>query len=152
MIKRTFLVAAIAIGCAAGAANAQAPVADFFSTSSQKDGQTMAAGTVIEAYDGDGIRCGYAEVNASGGFLMHVYGNDPMTPGIDEGAAEGEMLQWRVDGIEVPSEDAIWIANLIGLFTDLRWENGAAKEIRLDVRTTGAQTSNWSDVKALYRH
>jgi len=146
------LAAAIVMGCAAGAAHAQAPVADYFSTSSLKDGQTLAPGTVIEAFDGDGIRCGYAEANASGGFLMHVYGNDPMTPAIDEGASEGEMLTWRIDGFEIPANDVTWVANLIGMFGDARWENGAAKEIQLDARTTSAQSTNWSDVKSLYQH
>ena len=151
-MKKTLLAALVAIGCGAGSAHAQAPVADYFSTSSQKDGATLAAGTVIEAYDNDGIRCGLATVNSSGGFMIHVYGNDPMTPAIDEGAAEGEMLHWKVDGFDVPASGAIWVANLIGMFADLRWENGAAKEIELDVRTTSAEASSWSDVKALYQH
>lgn len=150
MIRKTILAAAIVMGCAA-AAHAQAPVADFFSTSSLKDGQTLVPGTVIEAFDSDGIRCGYAEANASGGFLIHVYGNDPMTPGIDEGAQEGEMLHWRIDGFDIPDNDVTWIANLIGMFADARWENGAAKEIQLDARTTSAQSTSWADVKSLYQ-
>ena len=110
MTKRTLLAVAIAIACGTGAAHAQAPVADFFSTTSLKDGQPLAAGTIIEAWDSEGIRCGYAEASPSGGFLIHVYGNDPMTPSIDEGAREGEMLEWRVSGVEVHPEDAQWIA------------------------------------------
>ena len=89
MTKRTLLAVAIAIACGTGAAHAQAPVADFFSTTSLKDGQPLAPGTIIEAWDSEGIRCGYAETNPCGGSLIHVYGNAPMTQSIDEGAREG---------------------------------------------------------------
>jgi hypothetical protein len=150
MTKRTILIVAIAIACGTSAAHAQAPVADFFSTTSLKDGQPLAAGTIIEAWDSEGIRCGYAEANASGGFLIHLYGNDPMTPSIDEGAREGEMLEWRVSGVNVQPEDAQWIANTIGLFADLRWENGSAKEIYLEVRTTKTTSESWGGMKSRY--
>jgi len=150
MTKGMLLVLA-ALACGAGAAGAQAPVADFFSTTSTLDGLPLAAGTVIEAWDSDGIRCGYAEANTSGGFLIHVYGNDPMTAGIDEGAQEGEMLEWRVAGVIVQPEDAQWIASFIGLFADPRWENGGAKEIQLDVHTTPVTADSWGGVKSRYR-
>lgn len=150
-MKRILLLVALVIGCSAGAARAQVPVADFFSTNSLLDGKAVPAGTTIEAYDTDGIRCGYATANADGSFLMHVYGNDPMTPGTDEGAREGEMLAWRIDGHDVEPQEAAWIANLIGMFADLRWENGAAKQLRLDVRTTAAAPASWTEVKESYR-
>jgi hypothetical protein len=150
-MKKTLLATAFVLACGAGAANAQAPVADFYSTTSLMDGQSLPAGTTIEAYDSDGIRCGLAQANASGGFLVHVYGNDPMTPGIDEGAREGEVLSWKLAGADVRPEDAHWIANLIGLFADLRWENGAAKQIELEANTAAVQVQTWSDFKSRFR-
>ncbi len=151
MTQRTLLAVAIAVACGAGPAGAQVPVADFFSTTSFLDGQPLAAGTTIEAWDADGIRCGSAVANTSGGFLIHVYGDDPMTSSTDEGANEGEMLEWRVAGVGVRAEDAQWIANVIGAFADLRWENGAAKQIQLDVRTTGITPESWGGMKSRYR-
>jgi hypothetical protein len=149
---RNFTIAlALVLLCAAGAARAQAPVADFYSTSSKMNGALIAPGTVIEAYDTDGIRCGYALANAEGSFLIHVYGNDPMTPAVDEGAREGEMLTWKLNGYDVRAEDTLWIGNLIGMFADSRWENGSAKEISLDLHTTKVNATDWSDVKAIFR-
>lgn len=142
---------AIAAACVAGAAHAQAPVADYYSTTSLLDGEALPAGTRIEAYDSDDVRCGYAEANADGQFLIHVYGNDPMTPTVDEGAREGELLVWRLNGTDILPANATWITNLIGLFADLRFENGAAKEIQLLAITTGIEQEGWGDVKLLYR-
>lgn len=142
---------AVAAACVAGAAQAQAPVADYYSTTSLLDGQALPAGPRIEVFDSDDVRCGYAEANAQGHFLIHVYGNDPMTPAVDEGAREGEMLTWRLDSIDILPANAAWIANLVGLFADLRFENGAAKEIRLEAITSGIELECWSDVKTLYR-
>lgn len=140
-----------ALVLAASAAHAQAPVADYYSLNSTMNGTQLIAGMTIEAFDADGIRCGAATVNPDGGFLMHVYGNDPLTPAIDEGATSGEFLQWRIDGIDISESDALWIANLVGAFNDIRWENGAAKEIRLTAATSATETQSWSAVKDRFR-
>ena len=66
-----------------------------------------------------------------------------------EGAHDGEMLTWKVNGQAVAN--ARWISNLIGLFSDLRWENNAAKQIELDAVTTAVQLHSWTDVKEAYR-
>jgi hypothetical protein len=150
-MKKMLAMFALVLVCGAAAANAQAPVCDYFSTSSTKAGEALAAGAIIEAFDSDGIRCGYAEAMTGGAFLMHVYGNDPMTPAVDEGAREGEMLTWKVDGITITPENAQWIANLVGLFADMRFENGAAKEIRLDAETSAIESTSWSEVKGSFR-
>lgn len=149
-MKRFALSFAIVLACAA-AANAQAPVADYYSMNSTMNGTALAAGSTIEAYDGDGIRCGIATVNAEGGFLMHVYGNDPFTQNIDEGASQGEFLHWRIDGVDLAAADAQWIANLVGAFNDMRWENGAAKEIRLSATTSAIESQTWSAMKNRFR-
>ncbi len=150
-MKNITIAVALILACATGTSWAQAPVADFYSTSSKLNGSLIPIGTTIEAYDSDGIRCGLAVANAEGSFLIHVYGNDPMTPSVDEGAREGEMLSWQINGHEVLPENAEWIGNLIGMFADARWENGAAKEISLDVWTTKVSSTDWTDVKELFR-
>lgn len=149
-MKRFALTFAVALACAA-AAHAQAPVADYYSLNSTMNGTQLTAGMTIEAFDGDGIRCGTATVNADGGFLMHVYGNDPLTAGIDEGATQGEFLQWRIDGTDLSASDATWIANLVGSFNDIRWENGAAKQIQLSATTSAIEPQSWSAVKDRFR-
>lgn len=139
---------ALILACFAGTASAQVPVADFFSTTSKLNGATLPAGTRIEAFDSDGIRCGLADANADGSFLVHVYGNDPMTPTVDEGAREGELLTWRING-EAPQNIA-WVRNIIGSFSDLRFENNGAKEMRLD-GPTATEAKTWTSVKDIYR-
>ena len=142
---------ALTVLLAAVAAHAQAPVADYFSVDSQRDGKALVPGTTIEAWDTDGVRCGFAQVNADGGFLMHVYGNDPLTAAVDEGADAGEFLIWRVAIVDIAPQDCDWIANVVGSFEDVRWENGAAKQIRLDARTSAVEPQCWTAVKDLYR-
>lgn len=148
------LTCALAMGLllSAASAQAQAPVADYFSTTSLWDGAALTPGMNIEAFDGDGVRCGFAIANLDGSFLIHVNGNDPMTPSVDEGAIEGEMLTWRISD---QTPDAInWVSNVIGLFGDLRFENGAAKEMYIEgaPAPTAVEDAVWSDIKELYRN
>jgi len=151
-MKRMMIGMALMITCAAGAANAQAPVADFFSATSTLNEATLPMGTTIEAYDAQNVRCGYATANADGSFLIHVYGNDPITPSIDEGAQDGEMLSWKLQGMSLSAAETLWISNIIGAFADIRWENGAAKQIQLDGHTTAVESTSWTSVKDTYRH
>lgn len=147
-MKKLILLAGIVLAWS-GAAQAQAPVADYYSTTSKLNGVTLPAGTMIEAYDGQGVRCGTATANAGGGFLIHVYGNDPLTASVDEGASEGEMLTWKM--ADATPETAAWVATLIGSFADLRFENGAAKELRLEGTITAVEGDTWSAVKTRFR-
>ena len=56
-------------------------------------------GTVITAYDWDGVRCGKFVVKREGHFgFMPVYGDDPTTPDIDEGASPGDIITFKIDG------------------------------------------------------
>src|SRR5207244_2572249 len=104
-------ILALVLACAARTAYAQAPEADFFSTSSKLNGALLPSGATIDAYDANGVHCGHAIAGADGAFLVHVSGDDPMTPGTDEGARDGEMLTWKVNGLAV--ENARWISSLI---------------------------------------
>ena len=147
-MKQLILLAGIVLAWS-GAAQAQVPVADYYSTTSKLNGVTLPAGTMIEAYDAEGVRCGHATANAAGEFLVHVYGDDPLTAGVDEGASEGEMLTWKM--AELTPETAAWVATLVGWFADLRFENGAAKEIRLEAMITAVEGDSWSGVKMRFR-
>jgi len=147
-VKKLILLAGIVLAWS-GAAQAQAPVADYYSTTSKLNGLTLPAGTMIEAYDAQNVRCGTATANVGGGFLIHVYGNDPLTAGVDEGANEGETLTWKM--ANATPETAAWVATLIGLFADLRFENGAAKEIRLEAMITAVEADTWGAVKTYFR-
>jgi hypothetical protein len=62
----------------------------------------LAVGDVVEFFDPEGTLCGRSVVDEEGGYgLMPVYGDDPMTSDIDEGAREGDYLTIRVNGREV---------------------------------------------------
>ena len=147
-MKTVLRTLALVVLCDVGRASAQAPVCDFFSTTSRLNGRMLQPGTTIEALDADGVRCGIAQPRADGSFLIHVYGDDPATPAVDEGAREGETLVWRINGDSPQSVE--WLGNLIGAFHDLRFENNAAKEMRIDA-TTAIEDKTWTDVKQSFR-
>lgn len=61
----------------------------------------LEVGDVVEFYDREGTLCGKWEVRDEGAYgLMAVYGDDPTTEDVDEGAREGEELTIRVNGRE----------------------------------------------------
>ena len=62
----------------------------------------LAVGDVIEFFDPEGTLCGRCLVEEAGGYgMVAVYGDDPQTTEIDEGAREGDYLTVRVNGREV---------------------------------------------------
>ena len=67
---------------------------------SSLNGEPLAPGTPVEAYDSEGNLAGACKVNADGDFVMAVYRDDPGTD-YDEGADPGEALTFKIDG-EVP--------------------------------------------------
>lgn len=72
------------------------------------DGKPASIGTVIDAFDPQGVRCGTFIVNEVPGEgeygFMHVYGDDDTTPDFDEGAEPGDIIRFSVDGM--PAETA----------------------------------------------
>jgi len=59
-------------------------------------------GDVVEFFDQEGTLCGKWKVRDKSAYgLMPVYGDDPTTVDIDEGAREGEVLTIKVNGREV---------------------------------------------------
>jgi hypothetical protein len=150
MMKRTALAFLLVAACS-GAAHAQALVSDYYSLNSLMNGAALAAGTVIEARDGNGTLCGSTVVNPDGTFLLHVYGDDPQTTDVDEGASPGEFLQWRIDSTDVTPASVLWIANLVGNFNDMRWEDGAAKQFRMVATSSAIGAKTWTAVKDQFR-
>jgi PKD repeat protein len=73
------------------------------------NGQPLAPGTVITAYDPNGVLCGMSMVRADGSFgFMPIYGDDIFTPQ-DEGAQQGDVIKFRVNGAEVfTASPVIW--------------------------------------------
>jgi hypothetical protein len=69
--------------------------------SSTINGELLPIGTVIEAYDPDGVLCGADTVSDPPGIgtfgFMPVYGDDPDSPGVDEGAEAGDTITFKVN-------------------------------------------------------
>ena len=71
----------------------------FWSPSVTSAGVPVVPGTVVRAYDPDGALCGEFTVTVAGSYgLMPVYRDDPLTPGLDEGAGPGELIRFTVGG------------------------------------------------------
>ncbi len=81
-------------------ANPQAPEWVDFYGNVTVNGIAAPIGTVVEAYDPDGVMCGSYTVLSTGiyGFL-HANRDDITTTGIDEGANPGDSITLKVNGI-----------------------------------------------------
>jgi hypothetical protein len=74
---------------------------DYISTGSVGiDGELLMPGSVVRAFDADGLECAEQVVVFAPGTwgFLHVYGDDPLTQ-IDEGALPGDTLGFTVDDI-----------------------------------------------------
>ncbi len=61
------------------------------------DGQSAEIGDEVAVYDPDGVLCGLFILHTTGQYgMLHVYGDDPTTPEIDEGAKEGDALTFKL--------------------------------------------------------
>lgn len=77
-------------------------------------------GTVIDAFDPDNVNCGSFTVGDNSttagnyGFL-YVRNDDNTTPGIDEGAVSGDVISFKINGLDatvlVDSGSVIWTSN-----------------------------------------
>jgi len=88
---------------------------NFFSTSSTFNDEPVQIGSVVDAYDPDGVWCGTFTATTVGqyGFLL-VYKDDAMTSEIDEGAETGDEITFYIDGhLAIPNgpEEALWSSN-----------------------------------------
>ncbi len=71
---------------------------NFYGSNSMLNGKPVAVGTVIRAYDSNGVQCGTYVVNVAGRYgFMACYFDDPTTM-IDEGIRPGDTVRFTVDG------------------------------------------------------
>ena len=96
---------------------------DFYGSIRMADGENALPGSMIQAYDPDGVLCGACLIRSSGryGFLA-VYEDDPLTANTDEGAGEGDLITFRLDGTDldvVGSQMPIWSKSIHTLRIDL---------------------------------
>ena len=71
---------------------------DYFGTAFL-NGAAVHVGDTITAYDPDGVLCGEFVVRTEGEYgFMHVYGDDPTTPNVDEGAVAGDSVRFYING------------------------------------------------------
>jgi len=83
---------------------------DYYSSNTMgPTGEPIEVGSLVQVFDPDGVECGSFVVETPGQYgYLHVYGDDPLTQ-VDEGALEGDMLTWRVDGVVfIPDPVAVW--------------------------------------------
>ncbi len=85
----------------------------------------LAEGDTIDVYDSDGVHCGRTFVVSLSRFTVHVYGDDPATEFIDEGAVEGDTMRFAVNG------DSAWIKG-----GDNVWSNMGSKYVELAISTS----------------
>ncbi|MCU0613209.1 MAG: carboxypeptidase-like regulatory domain-containing protein, partial [Candidatus Eisenbacteria bacterium] len=97
-----------------GTPEGSAFVCMFHGSTSTFQGRALLAGDVVEAWDPDGVLCGGWEVTTEGGYgPMTVYGDDVATPGVDEGADEGDTLRFTINGFTAQClgpDEPIWHA------------------------------------------
>jgi len=86
---------------------------NFYGVESTVDLQTIPVGSVITAYDPQGVLCGEYTVTQAGRYgLMPVYGDNPLT-GTDEGASVGDRVSFYVDGVAAQTigpDEPVWSA------------------------------------------
>jgi hypothetical protein len=90
------------------------------------DGKPAPAGTVVKAFDPDGVLCGRFTVRSAGIFgFAHVYGDDEFTPRRDEGARGGDVITFYANGkLAETDELPIWTTD------------GARVKLNLTVKTS----------------
>ena len=76
--------------------------------------QPIPVGSVVEAFDPDGVLCGRWVVTTPGTFgFMPVYVDDPYSPGVDEGCVLGDAITLKLDGgdVDLTGDPLVWTGN-----------------------------------------
>ena len=96
---------------------------NFYDSTTTFNGDAVPVGSVIDAYDPQGVHCGTFTVQTAGHYgFMPVYGDDDQTPGVDEGATDGNAISFKING-----RDATVVSG------DNSWTNQANKQVELSV-------------------
>lgn len=103
MKLRNLALVLIGAACLAMSASGQiipGPFATIFSDSvTTFNGAPVPVGSLIQAFDPQGVICGQDTVRISGLYgFMPVYGDDPTTPSRDEGCVNGDLISFRING------------------------------------------------------
>ena len=109
-LKIAVLAAAVTI-IAALPAQAQPVFCAFYDSVTTFDGKLVAVGSIIGAFDSNGVSIGKDTVIEVGKYgYLSTSGDDTGTPGIDEGADPGELISFTINGraATVDSGDATW--------------------------------------------
>jgi len=117
MKKFTLFIVSIllGLGTAAGQVVPTNEWVSFWSDSSRINNNAIPVGSVIRAYDPQGVLCGEFNVTTPGSYgLMSVYMDDPTTPLVDEGAVPGDTIHFTINGLPATPHGPkvpIWSAN-----------------------------------------
>ncbi|MGA9348355.1 MAG: hypothetical protein WBW48_06060 [Anaerolineae bacterium] len=91
---------------------------DFYSFNTTVNGQPIPEGSIVTAYDPDGVKIGERVVEQPGSFGgLSAYGDDVLTPE-DEGAEPGDTISFYINGYKamvMGPDEPIWTS-----FGDLR--------------------------------
>ncbi|MEW5995365.1 MAG: FlgD immunoglobulin-like domain containing protein, partial [Candidatus Zixiibacteriota bacterium] len=82
---------------------------NYFCSTNTYLGHPLPVGSVVDAFDPDGIHCGTFYVHTPGHYgFMPVYADDPYNPG-DQGAEPYDLIRFYVNGIEaVTTGNTMW--------------------------------------------
>jgi len=116
---------------------------DFYGSAVWSDQVPIEAGTLIEVFDSDSMFCGKFTITDEGVYgFMAVYGDDPLTPDVDEGAEEGDELYFQINSFPVQilyGGSAVWSqqhlkipVNLISTITKIDNDNSIPQVFSLD--------------------
>ncbi len=108
---------------------------NFYSSATLFNGVPVPIGSIIRAYDPDGVLSGVDTVGvgptAPAGFFgfMNVYGDQPETPALDEGPVTGDSIRFTINGRPTTLVSG-----------DPTWTDQTQKEIVLSASATVAMT------------
>ncbi len=98
---------------------------DLYSMNSTYLGRPLQPGDYVAVFDPQGVQCGEFTVHTEGYYgIMPCYGDDPDTA-VDEGAEEGDVLRFTINGSSAASTPAIVI-----------WQNHELQRVDLSVEPT----------------
>jgi hypothetical protein len=97
-------------------------------------GQTQAAvvGDELGVFDPDGVLCGRAQITVDGEIgTLTVYGDDPATTGVDEGAIDNDTLTVRYWDSQRKRELPVRTLQLNGGRTTLTWSDNGGDSVTI---------------------
>ncbi|KPA12215.1 hypothetical protein MHK_007579 [Candidatus Magnetomorum sp. HK-1] len=85
-------------------------------------GSMFHKGDTVTVFDTDGTLCGKYVIKINGQYgFVHVYGDDPMSLDMDEGAVPGDSLRFYINDREIlpkSGKPIVWDDNLTSLQVD----------------------------------